>query len=75
VPTPPSKAALEAIVTATFEMIYLVASRSPAPQLAGLLPHMTFLFVAPFMGAEGANEFIDSQLAVAGADSRTRPGG
>jgi AcrR family transcriptional regulator len=65
VPAPPSKAALEAIVTATFELIYLEARNSPAPQLAGLLPHMTFLFLAPFLGAEQANSFVVAKLAAA----------
>jgi AcrR family transcriptional regulator len=62
VPAPPSKAALEAIVTATFELIYLEAHTSPEPQLAGLLAHMTFLFVAPFLGAAEAHEFVVAQL-------------
>jgi hypothetical protein len=66
-PAPPSKAALEAIVTAAFELIYLEARKSSKPQLAGLLPHMAFLFVAPFMGAAQADEFVLAQLA-GGAD-------
>lgn len=68
-PAPPSKVALEAIVTATFELIYLEARKSSTPQLAGLLPHMAFLFVAPFMGAARASEFVLSQLASAADDA------
>lgn len=62
-PMPPFKAALEAIVTSTFEMIYLVACSSAAPQLAGLLAHLTFLALAPFIGAEGASEFVAAKLS------------
>ncbi len=65
VPAPPSKAALEAIVTATFELIYLEAHTSQRPQLAGLSAHMTFLCVAPFLGATAAHDFVVAQLAAA----------
>jgi AcrR family transcriptional regulator len=66
-PTPSSKAMLESIVTSTFELIYVQARKSAEPQLAGLLANMTFLFIAPFIGAEKANEFVLGELADAGA--------
>jgi AcrR family transcriptional regulator len=64
-PTPPSRAALEAIVTTMFETIYHEARRPGKPQLSGLLPHMIFLSLAPFLGPTAANRFIDQKLAAA----------
>jgi len=59
----PSRLALEAIVTTIFEIVYRQARANARPQLAGLLAHMTFLWLTPFTGPAEANEFIDQQLA------------
>jgi AcrR family transcriptional regulator len=59
---PPSRLALEAIITTAFEIVYHQARASSRPQLAGLAAHLTFLWIAPFTGAAEANEFIDRQL-------------
>jgi len=61
--TPPSRLALEAIITTIFEIVYAQARASKDPQLSGLLPHLTFLALAPFLDPKRANEFIDQQLA------------
>jgi AcrR family transcriptional regulator len=61
--SPPSRLALEAIITAIFEIVYRQARISAKPRLAGLLPHITFLWLTPFIGAREANAFIDRQLA------------
>jgi AcrR family transcriptional regulator len=60
--TPPSRLALEAIAAATFETVYREV-RSAKPNLPGLLPHATFLDLAPFLGASEANRFIDERMS------------
>jgi AcrR family transcriptional regulator len=60
--TPPSRVALEAIITTVFELVYRQARASDSPQLSGLLPHLSFLVLAPFLGPAQANEFGDSKL-------------
>jgi len=60
---PPSRLALEAIVTTIFEIVYHQARASARPQMAWLLAQMTFLCLTPFTGPTEANEFIDRQLS------------
>jgi AcrR family transcriptional regulator len=60
---PPSRLALEAIIATIFEIAYRQARASARPRLAGMLPHMTYLWLAPFIGPVEAGEFIDRQLA------------
>jgi AcrR family transcriptional regulator len=70
--SPPSELALQAIAAATFEVGYQQSRRagSERPELAGLLAHVSFISLAPFLGVGAANEFIDGQLAKQGvADS------
>jgi AcrR family transcriptional regulator len=59
---PPTSTEVEAIVTAVFEIVYQQARASTAPKLAGLAGHVAFLCLAPFVGAEQANGFIDEKL-------------
>ncbi len=61
----PSPTALQAIAASNFEIIYRQLRGSASPQLAGLLPHATFLCLAPFLGVEHANKLIDVQLGLA----------
>jgi len=58
----PPRLALEAIITTIFEIVYLRARGSGGPRLSGLLPHMTFLTLAPFSGPVEANRLIDQKL-------------
>jgi AcrR family transcriptional regulator len=62
-PPPPPRAALEAVITTLFETVYHQARRPGKPKLSGLLPHMIFLSLAPFLGPTEANRFIDQKLA------------
>lgn len=62
---PPSRVALEATITTIFEIVYAQARASKDLQLSGLLAHLTFLVLAPFLGPEQANEFIDGKLLAA----------
>jgi AcrR family transcriptional regulator len=58
----PSRVVLEAIVTTIFETVYHRARASGRPQLSGLLPHLTFLVLSPFLGPVEANAFIEEKL-------------
>jgi AcrR family transcriptional regulator len=77
---PPAAHALEAIVTTTFELIYHQARANAKPKIAGLLGHVAFLCLAPFLGAADAEKFIDAKIAAeskaprrnAGANAQTR---
>jgi len=60
--TPPSRVALEAIITTIFEIVYGQVRTSSEPQISCLLPHIVFLSLAPFLGAAKANRFIDQKL-------------
>jgi AcrR family transcriptional regulator len=59
----PSRLVLEAIITTIFETVYSRVRASGKPRLPGLVPHLTFLVLAPFLGADEANRFIDGKLA------------
>jgi AcrR family transcriptional regulator len=59
---PPGRLALEAIVAAIFEIVYHEARRGRTAQLSGMIGHIVFLFLAPFLGPEETNRFIDEQL-------------
>jgi AcrR family transcriptional regulator len=66
---PPSAVALEAIAATIFAMArHLVRDqvrhRRPT-QLSGLLPHVNYICLAPFIGAVEANRFIDQKLKLA----------
>ena len=60
---PPSRVALEAIITTIFEIVYLQTRASATPQAARLLPHIIHMCLTPFMGPAAANEFIEAKLA------------
>lgn len=60
---PPSRVALEAIITTIFEIVYLQIRASAKPNTARLLAHMTHMALAPFLGGGPTNDFIDLQLA------------
>jgi AcrR family transcriptional regulator len=70
---PPTSTEVEAIVTAVFEIVYLQARASAASKLAGLAGHVAFLCLAPFLGAEQANDFIDGKLGTPLKGARRRP--
>jgi AcrR family transcriptional regulator len=71
---PPSRLALEAIVTTIFEIVYLQTRASAKPKTAGLLAHFVHLCLAPFVGAAASNEFIDGALAKTRKLSRSARG-
>jgi AcrR family transcriptional regulator len=60
---PPSALALQAIAATLFEIGYLHVREDRIDELLGVVPHTTFVALAPFMGAEACNKFIDETLA------------
>jgi AcrR family transcriptional regulator len=58
----PSRVALEAIIATVFEIVYRRARGNEESSLPGLLPHLTFLTLAPFSGPADANAFIEEKL-------------
>jgi hypothetical protein len=58
---PPSHVAMEAIIAAIFEILYLAARAPGEPQVAGMLPYIAHVWLSPFLGCEGSDAFIDSQ--------------
>jgi AcrR family transcriptional regulator len=71
---PPSRLALEAIITTIFEIVYLRARASATPKTAGFVSHFVHLCLTPFMGAPAADELIDEQLAGTRKSSDSTPG-
>jgi AcrR family transcriptional regulator len=67
---PPSRLALEAIITTIFEIIYVQTRASAKPKTAGLLAHFVHLCLAPFIGVTATDGFIDEQLAKASKPAR-----
>jgi|HubBroStandDraft_2_1064218.scaffolds.fasta_scaffold03144_6 AcrR family transcriptional regulator len=61
--TPPSRLALEAIITTIFEIIYVQTRASAKPKTDALLAHFVHLCLAPFIGADATNQFVDEKLA------------
>ncbi|HEX3519649.1 MAG TPA: TetR/AcrR family transcriptional regulator [Solirubrobacteraceae bacterium] len=71
----PSLVALEAIATGVFEILYRAARERESRDTAGLLPYAAYLCLAPFMGPEPTERFIDQQLSdELGKPKRRAPG-
>jgi AcrR family transcriptional regulator len=72
---PPSRTALEAIITTIFEIIYSETRASRTPQTAGLLGHIAFIALTPFLGVEASDRFLrekHSGRRAAGKDAKPR---
>jgi TetR/AcrR family transcriptional regulator len=69
---PPSRAAVEAIVATIFELVYRQARAAGNPRIAGLLGNITFLCLAPFLGAGEASRFIARKTAASRKGSPRR---
>jgi hypothetical protein len=59
---PPSSLALEAIAATMFELDYSQVRQSRVRLLSRLVPHFTFISLAPFIGPAEANEVIHDKL-------------
>jgi AcrR family transcriptional regulator len=60
---PPPRVALEAIITTIFEIVYSQARSGEELRVSGLVPHISFLSLGPFVGPERADALIDEMLA------------
>jgi len=59
----PSQLALEAIAATNFEIVYLQARKGTDFELSGLLGHLAYICLAPFLGAVQANHFIEKKVS------------
>jgi AcrR family transcriptional regulator len=59
---PMSRAAMEAILAAIFEVFYRRARLGQGEQMSRLTCNGAYLMLAPFLGPVAANEFIDGKL-------------
>ena len=59
-------------MAAIFETFYRQARRGASETMARLTPNGTYLMLAPFLGPEAANEFIDGKLREAAAQLSSR---
>jgi AcrR family transcriptional regulator len=68
---PPSRTAMEAIITCIFEIIYRQSRHGGKPEVASMLAHIAHVWLTPFLGPQDADELIDRQLEV-GADAQSQ---
>jgi AcrR family transcriptional regulator len=59
---PPSALALEAIAATLFELGYMYVREDRVDELPGLVPHTTFIAIAPFVGVQASNAFLSGWL-------------
>jgi AcrR family transcriptional regulator len=57
---PPPRAALEAIVTTIFEIVYREVRAGRIERISAVLPSTTHLWLTPFLGSAETNAFIDA---------------
>jgi AcrR family transcriptional regulator len=62
---PPSRVALEAIITTIFEIVYLQTRASAEPMTAGLLGHIVHMCLTPFIGGEASDGFLAGKAGTA----------
>jgi len=60
-PQPPSRVALEAIITSVFEVVYREVRAGREAKLSGLLGHLVVLWLAPFIGMDAAAAFVEEK--------------
>ena len=54
----PSRVALDAVAQGNFEIVYRQARTSSRPAMAGVLAHLAYVSLTPFVGAAKADELI-----------------
>lgn len=60
-PQPPTRVALEAIITSVFEVVYREVRAGREARLSRLLGHIVMIWLAPFLGMEAAEAFVDGK--------------
>jgi AcrR family transcriptional regulator len=71
--SPPPPATLDALSATIFEIGYRHARARRIHLLPRLTGHAAYLILAPFLGTERANEFVDAKLSQAGAALQAEP--
>jgi AcrR family transcriptional regulator len=71
---PPSRVAMEAIIAAVFETIYLQVRAGAESQLPAMLGQIEHLWLTPFLGVAEADAFIERQQRASKARKRSRAG-
>ena len=61
--TPRSQIAMEAIVAASFEIAFQISREGRGELMPALAPLVSYLCLAPFLGADAASSFIDQKTA------------
>ncbi len=65
---PASQMAMEAILSAIFEICYRRARAGQSDQISRMACNGAYMMLAPFLGPAAANEFIDGKLLEAGVE-------
>jgi AcrR family transcriptional regulator len=69
----PSRVAMEAIIAAVFEIIYMAVRATVKPRIAGMLPYFAHVWLTPFLGLKEADAFIDSRKSKKARASKAAP--
>jgi AcrR family transcriptional regulator len=70
---PQSHAAMEAIVSASFEIAYRLSRREETEQMARFSKHLAYLCLAPFLGPAAAEETIDAETSASARGDAPAP--
>lgn len=67
---PVSPLAMEAIVAASFEIVYQLSRQDKGEAVPRLVPHGAYLCLAPFLGPEAAETLIDEKMRGGAREAR-----
>jgi len=68
----PPEVCLEALATSVFELAYQLLRRGENVQMSGLLGHIVFIVLAPFLAADQANLFLEQRIPAGHERTRGR---
>jgi AcrR family transcriptional regulator len=58
----PSRVAMEAVIAAIFEVIYMQARRRGEAQISAVFPYIAHIWLTPFLGVKKSDAFIDRKM-------------
>ena len=58
----PSRVAMEAVIAAIFEVIYIQVRAREAARISAMFPHIMHIWLAPFLGIKASDAFIDRKM-------------
>jgi AcrR family transcriptional regulator len=59
---PVSRVAMEAIIAGIFEVIYMQARKGEKAQISAMFPHISHIWLTPFLGVKASDAFIDAKM-------------